>query len=863
MPLASGTRLGPYEIVGAIGAGGMGEVYRARDRRLDRDVAVKVLPERVASDAGALARFEREAKAVAALSHPGILDIHDFGRQDQTVYAVTELLQGQTLRDSLRAGPLPLRKAIDSGAQIARALAAAHDKGIVHRDLKPENLFLTADGRVKILDFGLAAHQPPAGTTAGEDSPTLTRQTDPGTVVGTVGYMAPEQVRGQTADHRADIFSLGAVLYEMLTGRRAFSRETTAETMTAILKEDPPEPTWLSHPIPPPVLSVVERCLEKSPETRFRSAGDLAFALELGSSDSHGKVVSLPPRRRRRWPLAAAAVLAAPLAGVFAGYRLASSPPPSLRQLTFRPGYVQSAHFAPDGQVIAYGAALGGRATEVFSTRTDSQESRSLGFPPADVVGMSRSGDMALLLNRRFLGTWLSVGTLAKAPLGGGAPREILEDVYDADISPDGQRFAVVRQVGSRQQLEYPIGTVLFKTESGGWIDKPRIAPDQRRVAFAEHDGYGDDRGYIAVAAEGDKPVRWSAELLNSVTGVAWGPRDDEIQFSGSRSSENGAIWSIRRAEAPRLVLRAPAELRLDDVAPDGRMLVSSGMRSATIAGLLAGFTAERDLSTYGDEDTAGLSGDGRVMAATNESPGSGRNSEIYLRFADAPDTVRLGPGTGNSVSPDGKWVWGYSRTTPTRSTRGFFFYPTGAGAARTIELGSVTFRSSAFKDVSWSLDGSRVCFPGFEPGMPLQAYILDVAGGAPRRIETPEILAAVLAPDGQSVAIILADGKAAIHPVGGGAAKPFAGIGVGERPVAWQDDGSALFVWDGSFPARVFRLEIATGKRTLWKELRPYDPSGVLYGRLQMSPNGKYYVYRYRTILNRLYLVEGAKPLD
>jgi serine/threonine protein kinase len=243
MTLSAGTTLGSYEIAGPLGAGGMGEVYRARDRKLDREVAIKVLPEHLAEDAGALARFEREAKAVAALSHPNILAIHDFGRHERIAYAVMELLEGETLRGKLQGAPLSMRKAVDYARQIAQGLGAAHDRGIVHRDLKPENLFVTKEGRVKILDFGLARQDtPPAGRGDESHSPTEARLTEAGALLGTVGYMSPEQVRGRSADHRSDIFSFGCVLHEMLSGRRAFQRETAAETMTAILKEDLPPP---------------------------------------------------------------------------------------------------------------------------------------------------------------------------------------------------------------------------------------------------------------------------------------------------------------------------------------------------------------------------------------------------------------------------------------------------------------------------------------------------------------------------------------------------------------------------------------------------------------------------------------------
>src|SRR5262245_2157777 len=286
MPLSAGARLGPYEILSPIGAGGMGEVYRARDSRLDRDVAVKVLPQELLSDAEALARFEREAKAVAALSHPNILAIHDFGREGGVAYAVMELLEGETLRERMDAGPIPQRKALDYALQVAQGLAAAHEKGIVHRDLKPQNLFLTRDGIVKILDFGLVKLRADRAGPNGESRAPTTPGTRTGVILGTVGYMSPEQVRGAPADHRSDIFSLGAVLFEMLTARRAFREDSDVETMMSILRDDPLEASAEGKSLLAELGDIVGHCLEKSPDERFQTARDLAFALRVAERES-------------------------------------------------------------------------------------------------------------------------------------------------------------------------------------------------------------------------------------------------------------------------------------------------------------------------------------------------------------------------------------------------------------------------------------------------------------------------------------------------------------------------------------------------------------------------------------------------
>ena len=279
MALSSGTKLGPYEIQSLVGAGGMGEVYRAHDSRLDRTVAIKVLPTSFSADHDRMQRFSQEARAAAALNHPNILSIFDIGEQQGAPYVVSELLEGETLRERLRNGPVSARKAIDYALQVARGLAAAHEKGIVHRDLKPENIFVTNDGRVKILDFGLAKLTRPEAA-GGDDAPTVHAVTEPGLIMGTVGYMSPEQVRGQAADPRSDLFSFGAILYEMISGKRAFHGETSADTMSAILKEETPELSETARNVPPGLERIVRHCLEKVPSQRFHSAGDLAFDLE-------------------------------------------------------------------------------------------------------------------------------------------------------------------------------------------------------------------------------------------------------------------------------------------------------------------------------------------------------------------------------------------------------------------------------------------------------------------------------------------------------------------------------------------------------------------------------------------------------
>src|ERR1700736_4961152 len=385
MLLSAGDRLGPYEILSSIGAGGMGEVYLARDPRLGREVAIKILPAAFSADPDRLRRFEQEARAAGALNHANILAIYDIGTHEGSPFLVTELLDGETLRERLQSGPLPLRKALEVAVQVARGISAAHEKGIVHRDLKPANLFLTTDGRVKILDFGLAKLKQPEDTGAAETqarTKTVDAETEPGMVLGTVGYMSPEQVRGKPADARSDIFSFGAILYEMLSGKRAFHGDSAADTMSAILKEDPPDLSLTNQSISPGLERIVRHCLEKNPEQRFHSAHDLAFDLAaLSGLSAPGRPAAAESAffgaRRRSLllaggaPPALLAVAGAYVVGRRARRETAASAKLSYSQLTFRHAPIFNARFAPDGKTVFYSAAPSGNTPEILSLRPD------------------------------------------------------------------------------------------------------------------------------------------------------------------------------------------------------------------------------------------------------------------------------------------------------------------------------------------------------------------------------------------------------------------------------------------------------------------------------------------------------------
>jgi hypothetical protein len=612
----------------------MGEVYRARDPRLGRDIALKVLPAAWSADVGRLHRFEQEARAAAALNHPNILAVHDIGSQDGAPYIVSEVLDGATLRERLRNGPLPLRKAIEYAQQIARGLAAAHDKGIVHRDLKPENIFITDDGRVKILDFGLAKLTRPESVGDGQTL-TQTLASDPGTILGTVGYMSPEQVRGKPADARSDLFSFGAILYEMLSGKRAFHGESAAETMSAILKEEPPELTETNRNVPPALERIVRHCLEKNPQERFHSAHDVAFDLELMSGISGPSktgiesVRTLPRMGTRSAAVLAGLVLAAFLIGMAVrGGRVRQQP--SFQQVTFRRGHVSAARFAPDGQAVIYSAAWQGKPYEVFTTVAGSTESRALGLGDTDLLAVSTVGELAVRTDPHALSPVMTAGMLGRTSLAGGVPREVMDGVQWADWSPDGKNLAIVHDAAGRARLEFPPGKVLYET--GGWISSARFSPAGDRIAFLDHPSRTGDPGNVVVTTvSGERQVLSTGWV--SLQGLAWSPHGDEVWFTGTRAGANRSIYGISVKGKERLVLRTPNTLTLHDTTRDGRVLMNVDVWRVGITALPPGASQEQDLTWADFSATRDLSPDCKLLLF-DETGEAGGGPGVYLYSA-------------------------------------------------------------------------------------------------------------------------------------------------------------------------------------------------------------------------------------
>ena len=863
MTISAGAKLGPYEILAPLGSGGMGDVYRARDPRLGRDVAIKVLPPLFAADPDRLARFEQEARAVAALNHPNIVAIYDVGKDDVgRPYLVTELIEGTTLRTRLAEGPLPVPLAIDLARQIARGLAAAHDRGIVHRDLKPENLFVTKDRRAKILDFGLAKVVGPREARPAE-STLAAGATEAGAVMGTVGYMAPEQVRGEPADTRSDIFAFGCIVYEMVAGRRAFQALTAAETMTAILRADPPPMAPPGQGVPSSLERLVRHCLEKDPRERYQSARDLAFQLDSlldpGEEERERRAAEAKPSLWRRW-LAPAALVAGVAGGLLAGppgWLKAPPTPPAFHRVTFRPGFAWTARFAPDGRTIVYSAAWGTDPLAVFSTRPESPESRALGLTNASILSISKSGDLAVLLNAEYAGGWAYRGTLARLPLEGGSPREILDSVLWADWEPKGQDLAVVRETGGKRRLQYPIGKSLYET--AGTIREPRFSPTGDLIAFLDHPIFGDDRGSVAVVDRAGK-MRRLTSVWKSIQGIAWSPDGKEIWFTAADEGPIRALYAVSRSGRLRTVLNPPGSLSLEDISPAGDVLLSEWRIRYGITGKTASDARERDLSWLDWSAVRDFSRDAKQILFTEGGEGGGPGYGVYLRATDGSPAVRLGDGEALSLSPDGRWVLSIERGDKPHPV----LLPTGAGQARPLPAGPV----HEYQNGTWLPDG-RVLLQGSEPGHGNRYYVQDVNGGLPRAVTPDGVVgfgfgAHTIAPDGTKLIARGPDGAIEEWPLGSGEPAPVRGLLPSEFPVRLGSDGRTLYT---ALPAagrrelELARVDLATGRRTVWKDLVPQDAVGATrIWSPMVSPDGSAYAYTYGSHTSDLYWVEGLK---
>lgn len=869
MSLTSGTKLGPYEIQSPLGAGGMGEVYRARDTRLGREVALKVLPEFFARDADRLRRFEQEARAVAALNHPNILAIYDIGKHDGAPYIVSELLEGGSLRAELDRGPLTPRKASEYAAQIAQGLAAAHDGNIVHRDLKPDNVFITKEGRAKILDFGLAkvAPNPAAAPSAGL---TLTSSpTEAGVVMGTVGYMAPEQVRGAVVDSRTDIFAFGAVLYEMISGQRAFHRDTAAETMTAILKDDPPELSEMDHPVPPGLERIVRRCLEKQPEQRFQSAKDLAFALDAltgtsSKSAPHAAVPDIKDRAARPgWiAVAATSVLSLALGAAIVWFlRPGPPPPPAFKKVSFHRGEVIRARMAPDGKTVIYSARLNGGELDTYTIRDEYPESKPLGLHGASLLSISSQGLLAVLVHPQYFAHFQWFGTLAASPLGGGAPRELLENVADADWSPNGNELAVIDRDHSQWRLQYPIGKVLM--QGGNWLSDLRVSPDGKQVAVFRHPPNVDDRGDVLLI-DRDGKVRVVSTGWESLEGMAWAPSGKEIWFSAAEVGEQYCIRAMSLSGKQRTVNCGTSPTRIHDIAPSGRALVSTEEHQVKMA--LAEHAAspksgpnsseERDLSWLDSPYGPHLSSDGGEILFTDQSGEAGNQYGVYVRKTDGSPAGRIGEGGfATDLTADGKWALILLPGDPAGRVQ---IVPVGPGQPTVLHWEGIQPLWA-----TWFPDGQHIMLLADHSGQAGGFYITDENGSAPKLVWPGDGAGdARVAPDGQHF-FVLEKGAWAVRSIAAGSNRPIPSIQGREFPIGWTSDSKHIFT-QISTPTglTINKIDLNSGQRELWQMIKPKDQVGLnpLSTPIAITPDGRWMAYHYGTQLGQLYRSDNLK---
>jgi predicted Ser/Thr protein kinase len=860
--LAAGTRLGPYEILSPLGAGGMGEVYRARDARLGRDVAIKVLPAELASNEERLKRFEKEARSASALSHPNIVTVHDIGT-DGVSWIAMELVDGENLRSLLASGPLPPKRLLGIATQIAEGLAKAHATGIVHRDLKPENVMVTRDGVVKILDFGLAKLTAPTGET-GEmtQSPTVTAGTEAGVVLGTVGYMSPEQALGQALDFRSDQFAFGAILYEMAAGKRAFLRPSAPETMTAIIREEP-EPLAQAAPASAvPLRWIVERCLAKDREERYASTRDLAHDLARlrdgatdGSLSGIGTPALAPAKRISRLGLLlgiAGLVVGAAAAAI--ALRRARPGPPMYRPVSFHRGAIGNARIASDGKTIFYAAAWDGKAPRIYSTRVDSPESTALPLPSADLLAISSTGKLAILVLHDS-----GPSAIAEVALAGGAPRELVEtDPPEAlqfsppvaDYAPGEDRLAVARN----GQLEFPIGKVLVPSSAGGGVIGLRFLPDGKQLAFVLQKG-PDEMALGVVDLAGKSRILTSDwEIISS---LAWNPVAKEIWFSGRRKTNHVGVvelHAISLSGEERLVAQNPQLIIVQDVAADGRVLARSDDWPETMVCLAPGAAREADLTWLDFSESVALSDDGQDLLFVEGGAGAGATGGSYLRRTDGSDAaVRLADGwiRRQALSPDRKVV--------AQIVDGaVHLVPVGAGESRTIRD-----KDMRYFRAMWFPDGKRLLLTGETAGRPGRMWVRDLDAGPAKAITPEGVMSGKVSPDGGLVAAAnMKSGAWALYPAdGGGDPRPVSGTRPEEEVLGFDEKGLGLNVYSGDLKLRVERLDLATGKRTFVRDVAPSDPTGVTrISTFQMTPDGRAYCYSFMRSLSRLYMVDGLR---
>jgi Tol biopolymer transport system component len=681
-------------------------------------------------------------------------------------------------------------------------------------------------------------------------------------------------VTGKALDARSDLFSLGVVLYEMLSGKRPFQKGTAAETMAAILKEEPPELSGTDKPVPPGLDRIVRHCLEKDTAARFQTARDLGFDLEsLSQATTAGTATFRDVKGRRRALSAAAFILLAGAlfaVGAYVHSRSVNPVQPRIKRLTFQRGQITTARFLPDGQSVVYAAAWGDEPLELYSVRLDSPESRLIGFRDADLRAVARGSDVALGLDagKRLYHTGTGPGTLAVAPFSGGAPRAVAENVIAADFSPDGRRMAAVVDA---DRLEYPLGTALRHVGPAFWIDRLRISPGGDRVAFVEHPRQTTE-GTVTVTAPGGKTTKLTRHFTD-MGGIAWSPGGDEVWFSGADEGFRSEIWAVNMSGRERRVFAGLGSVLLHDIGRDGRVLVSTLDKARRIFFGSADHFADRDLSWFDQSEIWGLSHDGRVLLFSEDGEGVGSSNTLFVRETDGSPPVKIGPhphGEGVNLSADGRFVVVARLRPPAIDV-----IPVGAGATRTIPLSG--FEEAPLRRAGLMADGKTVWFEGSRPREGLRIWITDVAGATPHPA-SPEIVRGfrtpLITPDEKSfVARVRSDRGAAtsgtikgtqvaLIPRTGGEPRIVPDLSGEDSIAGIAQDARSLFVYryGSGFPVAIRRVDVETGRSELLREISPPDRVGVVSFNIMVTPDGQHYAYNTVQRLGDLYVIDGLR---
>jgi hypothetical protein len=838
---------GSYRIDREIGVGGMATVYVAQDVRHDRKVAIKVLHPELSAVIGA-ERFLAEIKTTAALQHPHILPLFDSGSADGLLFYVMPFVDGETLRARLaREKQLPIADAVRITREVANALDYAHRRGIIHRDIKPENILLH-EGQALVADFGIAL----AVQTAGGQ-----RMTQTGLSLGTPQYMSPEQAMGEREiGARSDVYSLGAVAYEMLVGEPPFVGPTTQAIFAKVMTEDARPLLPQRRSVPPEVEAAVLRALEKLPADRFGSAAEFAAALDRPLPVAGPGARATQQRSRAGWRGYApwvAGVLAALTIGYVAGSATSGDAGAGVAysQKTFADYAIYNARFAPDGQAIVYSATPGGVVPELFVVRPDYPEPQPFGLPDSHVLSVSSQGELAVLVGAKFLAHRLMLGTLARVPLGGGAPRELVDSVREATWSPDGAGLAVIRQVGANDRLEYPVGKVLV--EVPGYLSDPVFSRDGKHIAFAEHPLRYDDRGVIAVVdLAGKKTVLTSSEF-SAIEGTAWSASGDEIFFSGrDLASHQMVVRAVSLAGKERSVLNGPGDLTVQDVARDGRLMLTREIQLSMVFYRDSGQAEAREAGWLDYSFRPLVSRDGTMIAFGDASSAAGANYSVMLRKSGGGRAARLGEGWPAEFSRDGKWLLSVLPTTPAK----IVLYPTGPGSERVIPSGTLEGISHA----AWGPNERSVIACGNEKDKPPACYLVNLDGGPLRPAPFGHLLLA--SPDGTMFVAQRTGEIAELHAAGGGngSPRPVPGFRRGDVIVRWSPDGRSLWV-RATGRLRVERIDIATGARSLLIDIPTPSGSAIRSaGPLRLADDPRVYVYQLTKKTSQLFTVEGVQ---